>query len=84
MYLLLIARYLGTDELFKNILSMEKNNSIRWDAVLESIWSYSLSIPEKSSQFRLLASLVGEIDRKGMVDRGVLLKSLPESLTVSA
>ena len=48
--------------------------------LMDAAWSFSLGLNEQSNSYQALAELVAEIDRKNIIDRKILLTSLPENL----
>jgi hypothetical protein len=70
--------------LSSKVASLHSAKKIQWGAFIDAVWGFSLNLAEDSASFKALSELISDIDRKNIVDRSILLKSLPENLIDSA
>lgn len=83
-YVLLIAKYLGKDDLSSQIMKLNDTIKIDWDVFVNAIWGYSLCLTEGSNSFADLANFVAELDRRNLFEKSLLFKSLSEGLLEAA
>jgi hypothetical protein len=70
--------------LITKVVGLHVAKKINWNILIDAVWGYSIMLTEDSLAFKALTEFISEIDRKNIVERSILMKSLPENLIDAA